>query len=243
MKAMIFAAGLGSRLKPLTDNIPKALAVVAGKTLLERAVLHLASQGVTYIVINIHHHAEQIIQFIKSHRNFGLDIYFSDESDELLDTGGGLLKAEKHFIGTEPFVIMNADVISNINLNKMLDFHRQNDALITLAMRNRTESSRQLLFDIDGLLCGKVDRSKGIKILYSSDENIKELAFSGIHIVSPKWFELNKVSGKFSIIESYLELCQNNKIISYVHNEDYWFDVGSIEKLTEAENFFKKMEI
>jgi NDP-sugar pyrophosphorylase family protein len=243
MKAMIFAAGLGSRLKPLTDNIPKALAVVAGKTLLERAVLHLASQGVTYIVINIHHHAEQIIQFIQSHRNFGLDIFFSDESDELLDTGGGLLKAEKHFIGTEPFVIMNADVISNINLNKMLDFHRQNDALITLAMRNRTESSRQLLFDIDGLLCGKVDRSKGIKILYSSDENIKELAFSGIHIVSPKWFELNKVSGKFSIIESYLELCQNNKIISYAHNEDYWFDVGSIEKLTEAENFFKKMEI
>jgi NDP-sugar pyrophosphorylase family protein len=243
MKAMIFAAGLGSRLKPLTDNIPKALAVVAGKTLLERAVLHLASQGVTYIVINIHHHAEQIIQFIQSHRNFGLDIYFSDESDELLDTGGGLLKAEKHFIGTEPFVIMNADVISNINLNKMLDFHRQNDALITLAMRNRAESSRQLLFDIDGLLCGKVDRSKGIKILYSSDENIKELAFSGIHIVSPKWFELNKFSGKFSIIESYLELCQNNKIISYAHNEDYWFDVGSIEKLTEAENFFKKMEI
>lgn len=240
---MIFAAGLGSRLKPLTDNIPKALAVVAGKTLLERAVLHLASQGVTYIVINIHHHAEQIIQFVQSHSNFGLDIYFSDESDELLDTGGGLLKAEKHFIGTEPFVIMNADVISNINLNKMLDFHRQNDALVTLAMRNRAESSRQLLFDIDGLLCGKVDRNKGIKILYSSDENIKELAFSGIHIVSPKWFELNKVSGKFSIIESYLELCQNNKIISYAHNEDYWFDVGSIEKLTEAESFFNKMKI
>ncbi len=240
---MIFAAGLGSRLKPLTDNIPKALAVVAGKTLLERAVLHLASQGVTYIVINIHHHAEQIIQFVQSHSNFGLDINFSDESDELLDTGGGLLKAEKHFIGTEPFVIMNADVISNINLNKMLDFHRQNDALVTLAMRNRAESSRQLLFDIDGFLCGKVDRNKGIKILYSSDENIKELAFSGIHIVSPKWFELNKVSGKFSIIESYLELCQNNKIISYAHNEDYWFDVGSIEKLTEAESFFNKMKI
>jgi len=239
MKAMLFAAGLGTRLKPLTDTVPKALAVVAGQTLLERTIFHLASQGVNYFVINVHHHAEQIIRFVQNHGYFGLDIYFSDERAELLETGGGLLKAKNHFVGVEPFVVMNTDVISNINLAKMIEQHHTQNAFVTLAVRNRPESSRQLLFNENGLLCGRVDKKKEEKKILYPDENLREMAFSGIHIVDPKWFEINTLSGKFSIIDSYLELCKNNKIISYLHNEDYWFDAGTQEKFFEAETFLK----
>jgi NDP-sugar pyrophosphorylase family protein len=237
MKAMLFAAGLGTRLKPLTDTIPKALVVVAGKTLLERAIIHLASQGVTYIVINVHHHAEQIIRFVQNHGNFGLDIYFSDESNELLETGGGLLKAANHFIGNQPFVVINSDVISNINIPDMMEVHKKSKALVTLAVRNRPESSRQLLFDEDRLLCGKIDKKKGTKLLSVEKPDLREFAFSGIQIVSPEWFSKQSYSGKFSIIDAYLELCKTNKIIAYLHDNDYWFDAGSVEKIEEA-NFY-----
>jgi len=238
MKAMIFAAGMGTRLRPLTDTIPKALVEVAGKTLLERAILHLASQGVTYIVINVHHHADQIIRFVQNHGYFGLNIFFSDESNELLETGGGLLKAEKHLIGKEPFVVINSDVISNINIPDMMEAHKKNKALVTLAVRNRPQSSRQLLFDENRHLCGKTDRNKGLVQISLEKPNLSEFAFSGIQIVSPEWFSKQKYSGKFSIIDAYLELCKTNKIIAFLHDDDYWFDVGSIEKIEEAEKFF-----
>ena len=240
MKAMLFAAGLGTRLKPLTDKIPKALAVVAGKTLLERAITHLASYGVNYIVINIHHHGDQIIEFLQNRVNFSLDIHISDETAELLETGGGLMKAANHFSGNEPFVVINADVISNINISKMMDVHKTKNAFATLALRNRPESSRQLLFDENGQLCGRINRSKNERIISIDKPCLSEKAFSGIHILSPKWFELTTQQGKFSIIDSYLDLCKNNTIQAYSHDEDYWFDVGSLEKLNEANEYFLK---
>jgi MurNAc alpha-1-phosphate uridylyltransferase len=237
MKAMLFAAGLGTRLQPLTDKIPKALAVVAGQTLLERAIFHLAEQGVNYFVINVHHHANQIIEFLQNHGSFGLDIYISDETNELLETGGGLLKAANHFSGNEPFVVINADVICNIDIVKMMDAHKTTNSLASLAVRNRPQSSRQLLFDEDGQLCGRINRNKNERQISIEYPIFEEKAFSGIHILSPKWFELTTHKGKFSIIDSYLELCKNNTIQAYAHDEDFWFDVGSIEKLSEAEGY------
>lgn len=242
MKAMLFAAGLGTRLKPLTDKIPKALATVAGKTLLERAILLLKSHGVSYIVINIHHHADQIIEFVQKNDSFGLEIHFSDERTELLETGGGLLNASNHFAGKESFFVMNADVITNCNLERMYEQHQKANALITLALRNRPAGSRQLLFDENGFLCGRVDKKKGEKQLVNDKKNLLELAFSGIHVVDPKWIDLNTYTGKFSIIDSYLELCANHKIIAHLHDEDYWFDAGSVDKLQEAEFYLKRKE-
>jgi NDP-sugar pyrophosphorylase family protein len=242
MKAMLFAAGLGTRLKPLTEKIPKALAVVDGLTLLERAISLLLLQGVNYIVINIHHHAEQIVEFVKKHDSFGVEIHFSDERAELLETGGGLLLASSHFVGMESFIVMNADVITNCNLKKMFDQHQKSNALVTLAVRNRPESSRQLVFDKNGYLCGRVDKKKGEKRLLANKFKLRELAFSGVHIVNPAWFDLNPFSGKFSIIDSYLELCADHKIIAHLHDEDYWFDAGSMEKLQEAELFLKRIK-
>lgn len=239
---MLFAAGLGSRLKPLTDDLPKALVSVAGQTLLERSIHLLASQGVEEIVINIHFYGDRIVDYVKDYGHFGLDIRFSDESAELLETGGGLLKAADYFKGTEPFIVLNSDIITNINFSKMMASHIKSGALATLAMRKRPESSRQLLFDENGMLCGRTDRKKGEEQLMVDKPGLKSLAFSGIHILSPQWFDLVTQKGKFSIIESYLELCKDHKIIAYQHDSDYWFDVGSVEKLLDAEIFLKTFD-
>ena len=232
MNAMLFAAGLGTRLRPLTDNQPKALVTVAGQTLLERSIHLLAMQGVTRIVINVHYHAGQIVNFVQNQGYFGLDIQFSDEREELLETGGGLLKAAPLLNNGKPFIVLNSDIICNIDFAKMLKTHLDNRALATLAVRDRAESSRQLLFDEQGLLGGWENRK-------TAESLLKPLAFSGIHILNPEWFELCSQRGKFSIIDSYLELGRKWPIVTHRHDEDYWFDVGSIEKLAEAETFLK----
>jgi MurNAc alpha-1-phosphate uridylyltransferase len=240
MNAMIFAAGLGTRLQPLTNNVPKALVYVNKQTMLERCILFLADKGVSKMVINIHHHAEKIVQFIENHGYFGLDIYFSDERAELLDTGGGLLKAEKFLKEEEDFIAINVDVLSNIDLNKMIEFHKSNKALVTLAVRNRPESSRQLLFDDSGFLKGRKNKKTNESILLENNTELTELAFSGIHIINKEWFQLQTLSGNFSIIESYLELAKTQKIIAFRHDEDYWFDLGSEEKIKEAEFYLTR---
>ena len=241
MNAMIFAAGLGTRLKPLTDSIPKALVEVNGITMLEHSINLLKKHGAKKIVVNTHHHADQINNFINSRNHFGIDIVISDERDELLDTGGGLWKARTELENAGPFFVLNADILSNIDLSRMMEQHLKTNAMATLAVRERIESSRQLLFSENGNLGGWKNLNSGEEIIFQNNDTLIPLAFSGIHIISPEWFELNNKSGKFSIIDSYLELGKTNSIKSYQHDEDYWFDIGSPEKLSSANDFFKSI--
>jgi NDP-sugar pyrophosphorylase family protein len=240
MNAMIFAAGLGTRLQPLTNDKPKALVYVGNQTMLERCIFFLAGQGITKMVINVHHYGEKIIQFIENHGYFGLDIFFSDERAELLDTGGGLLKAEQFLNPEEDFIAINVDVLTNIDINKMLEFHKSNKALATLAVRNRPESSRQLLFDNSGILKGWKNKKSNESILVNKDAELTELAFSGVQIISKEWFGLQTLNGNFSIVKSYLELAKSQNILAFRHDEDYWFDLGSEEKIKEAEFYLTR---
>ena len=233
MKAMIFAAGLGTRLRPLTNNCPKALVYLGNQTLLERCIHLLAMQGVRTIVINIHHFGEQVIDFVKNHGSFGLDIRFSDERSELLDTGGGLLKAASLLGGTEPIIVINVDIFTNIDLKKMMQAQLQSKALATLAVRNR-DSSRKLLFDKDGQLSAWKNLKTGeVKVAREAADSIP-WAFSGIQIISPQWFELVNRTGKFSIIDAYLDLAVAQKVLAYPHDADLWADLGTLKALEKA---------
>lgn len=233
---MIFAAGLGTRLRPLTNDRPKALVEVLGKTLLQHAIEHLKKVGITDIVVNIHHFGEKVLEILSNNQNFGCNIIISDERAMLLETGGGLLKAKNHFKGAKAIVIYNVDVLSNINLLEMLHYHQENKALATLATRSR-ESSRYLLFNEHEELCGWTNtKTKEVKHVRLANK-IQEYAFSGIHIINPTFLELITQEGKFSITDTYLELARQHKIIAYPHDKDYWFDVGKPERLKAASDF------
>lgn len=235
---MIFAAGLGTRLRPLTNDRPKALVEVLGKTLLEHSIEHLKSFGITDIVVNIHHFGAKVLEVLEEHQNFDCNIIISDERAALLETGGGLLKAKAHFEGEEALVIYNVDVLSNINLEKMLHYHNQHKALATLATRSR-ESSRYLLFNEDQELCGWTNtKTKEIRKVRPAKRK-ERYAFSGIHIINPALLDLMTQEGKFSITDTYLELAKQHKIIAYPHDEDYWFDVGKPERLAAASTFLR----
>jgi NDP-sugar pyrophosphorylase family protein len=234
LKAMILAAGLGTRLKPLTDTKPKALLEINGTTLLERAIRHLASSGVNKIILNVHHFAEQIIDYLKTNNNFGLQISISDESGQLLDTGGGLKKAADFFQGNHPFIVRNVDILSDLDLRKMLDYHNKYSPIATLAVRNR-ETTRYFLFDNSGKLAGWTNTKTGevIKTRETSGETHK-LAFSGIQILDPQIFSLITEDGKFSLTDLYLRLSKSEKIISYIDNCSKWKDIGkSVNDLNE----------
>lgn len=236
MKAMIFAAGLGTRLRPLTNDRPKALVEVLGKTLLQHAIEHLKRFGITDIVVNIHHFGAKVLEVLQSNQNFGCNIIISDERAALLETGGGLLKAKAHFKGEEAIVIYNVDVLSNIDLLEMRHYHQENKALATLATRNR-ESSRYLLFNEHQELCGWTNtKTKEIRHVRLAN-NLQQYAFSGIHIINPVLLELITQEGKFSITDTYLELATHHKIMAYRHDQDYWFDVGKPERLAAASKF------
>lgn len=236
MKAMIFAAGLGTRLRPLTDSIPKAMVPVSGVPMLQRVIENCKAHGIDEIVINVHYLPKIITYFLKENKNFGIQIHVSDESEEILETGGGLLKAKHWLEGNEPFLVCNADVLTNLNITDFFAEHRQSRRLATLAVRNR-DSSRQLLFDATGRLCGRSNKkTHTLELKYPTDpENISEYAFSGYHIIEPEIFQLVTRSGKFSITDWYLDLCAEQDILAYVHNNDVWIDIGSMEKLQEAE--------
>lgn len=238
MKAMILAAGLGTRLRPLTDTRPKALVEVAGRTLLEITLSRLSSFGVRDVVINVHHFPDMILDYLKAHGNFGLHIEISRE-ERLLDTGGGLKKASWFFLqdskhSEEPFILHNVDVISTIDLRRMADFHNEKQALATLAVQHR-ESSRQLLFDEDLKLCGrKLGQDQRPEIVRSSP-NLHPFAFSGIHIISPRFLGLMEEQGVFSIIDSYLNLSARGKnILAFPANDAYWRDLGRPSDLEQA---------
>jgi mannose-1-phosphate guanylyltransferase len=242
MKAMVLAAGLGTRLRPLTDHRPKALVEIAGRTLLEITLSRLRGLGVTEVIINVHHFAGMILEYLKTNHNFGMRIEISPE-DVLLDTGGGLKKAAWFFLDdphhTEsPFILHNVDVISAIDLPRMLQFHTENQALATLAVQDR-ESSRYLLFDHQLRLCGR--RSGHDPELVRSSQPVTALAFCGIHMISPRLFTEMSEQGVFSIISSYLRLAaRDEKILAFRADEYYWRDLGRPESVAQAAQDLKQ---
>lgn len=237
MKAMIFAAGLGTRLKPFTDNHPKALAVVNGKPLLQRNIEYLKYFGIEEIVINVHHFADQIIEFLEENNYFGIEITISDETDQVLETGGGLMKAKANF--EEDFLVINVDILTDLNLADFIKAHQENKALVTLAVSDRN-SSRKLFFNEKNELKGwrNLKTEEEIKAVDSLD-NCKDLAFSGIHVISPTLFDKITEKGKFSIMKVYMDLMQTESIIGFDHSGGILIDVGRPESVLEAENYFK----
>ncbi len=232
-KAMILAAGLGTRLQPLTNTLPKALVELEGKTLLQRAVDKLTGAGITFIVINIHHFPQLMRAAIDQLDTKGAQIVISDESEKLLDTGGGLLKAVDHFRGEEPFVVHNVDIISDVDLQDMLQAHLRENALATIAV-SRRETQRYFLWD-NNRLCGWKNLQTGQTIqCYTPQQEPEQLAFSCIHIINPRIFSLINEAGAFSINKVYLRLAEKHHILAYRHNPAYWADVGSLEKLKSA---------
>ncbi|MEE4196652.1 MAG: nucleotidyltransferase family protein [Bacteroidales bacterium] len=239
MKAMIFAAGKGTRLKPLTDTTPKALVKVNGVPMLERVIRKLIQAGVDEIIINTHHFAHQITEFLRTKNNFKIRIEISHEKDGLLDTGGGLKKASWFFSGDQPFFLYNVDILSNIDLQKMLRYHQESHALATLAVRKR-DSGRYFLFKTENQqLCGWENIKTKQIINYAPLEKSKKYAFSGIHLLNPDLFRWMPAEKSFSIIDTYLNLCNNQTIKAYLHPQDFWFDIGTTEKLMNAESFLK----
>lgn len=234
MKAMILAAGLGTRLRPLTDTRPKALVEIAGRTLLETTICRLRDFGVSEVIVNVHHFAEMVVDFLKSHDNFGMRIEVSRE-EALLDTGGGLKKAGWFFLEDpnrldSPFILHNVDVISTIDLRRMMEFHRENQALATLAVQDR-QTSRYLLFDEQLQLCGRQKREEKTELVRPSAQT-QALAFTGIHVISPRLLTKMTESGIFSIIDSYLNLAASGeKIFAFRADEYKWRDLGKLEDL------------
>ena len=238
MKAMILAAGLGTRLRPLTNDRPKALVTVAGRTLLEMTLARLRSFGVREVIVNAHHYAEMVVDYLKANQDFGMRIEVSRE-DLLLDTGGGLKKAAWFFLeagasSDAPFLVHNVDVLSNIDLAGMMRFHAEHNALATLAVQDR-ETSRYLLFDGQGQLSGRRGGRDGKLELARPVQTVEALAFSGIHVLSPRIFAKLEEEGAFSIINAYLRLAaQGEKILAFRADGAYWRDLGRPENLSEA---------
>jgi mannose-1-phosphate guanylyltransferase len=240
MKAMILAAGLGTRLRPLTNDRPKALVELAGRTLLEITLARLRSFGIREVIINVHHLADSVVEYLKAHDDFGMRIAISRE-EILLDTGGGLKKAAWFFLEDssstdEPFLLHNVDVISTLDFAQMVQAHKASQALATLAVQKRA-SSRQLLFDEQLLLCGRhAGREREPEIVRAAP-SLQPLAFSGIHVISPRLLAMISEDGIFSIVTSYLRLAgQKSRILGFRADEYYWRDLGRIEDLQQAES-------
>jgi len=244
MKAMILAAGLGTRLRPLTDNRPKALVEVAGRTMLEITLSRLRAFGVREVIVNAHHFADMIVEYLKARDNFNMRIEVSRE-EVLLDTGGGLRKAAYFFLdnssdGEKPFILHNVDVISTIDFQRMMQFHVEHRALATLAVRDRV-TSRYLLFDEQLQLCGRRSGRDERDEIARPSRSAQALAFCGIHIISPRLFALMTEAGAFSIITTYLRLAaQGEKIAAFRADEYYWRDLGKPNDLLQAAEDMKQ---
>lgn len=244
MKAMILAAGLGTRLRPLTSDRPKALVEVAGRTLLEITLSRLRDFGIAEVIINVHHFAGMIVEYLKANNNFGMRIEISNEEEVLLDTGGGLKKAGYFFRDNsgreEPFILHNVDVISTIALERMLKSHIQNNALATLAVQNRA-TSRYLLFDEALHLCGRKSGRESKPEMVRPSQEVQPFAFSGIHVISPRLLSMMAEEGAFSIIDTYLRLAaEGEKILGFPANEYYWRDLGKPENMAQAADDFAR---
>jgi len=234
---MILAAGLGTRLRPLTDNRPKALVQIAGHTLLEITLSRLRTFGIREVIINVHHYADMIIEYLKRNDDFGMHIVVSRE-EVLLDTGGGLKKAGYFFLedsnsAEQAFILHNVDVISTIDFRRMVQFHTENRALATLAVQDR-KTSRYLLFDEQLQLCGRRSGSEEAELVRSSQQ-VRALAFSGVHVISPRLFQMMTEQGAFSIITSYLHLAaQGEQILAFRADDYHWRDVGKPDNVVQA---------
>jgi NDP-sugar pyrophosphorylase family protein len=245
MKAMILAAGLGTRLRPLTDTLPKALAPVNGKPLLEHQILKLKEAGFRELVINVHHFADQIIDFLIANDHFGVKIKISDERDYLLDTGGAIKHAAGYLQGDEPFLVHNVDILSDANLTGLYERHLRSDALATLLVSER-ETSRRLLFDGDNRLSAWRNRDTGeIKSFYPGFEprKYREYAFAGIHVLSPSVFEwMEEWTGRFPVIHFYLSVCTRVPVYGYPVEGLSLTDVGKTASLEKAEEWLRSQE-
>jgi len=241
MRAMILAAGLGTRLKPLTDSTPKALIKIKEHTLLELQIKKLKAEGFDRIIINVHHFADKVKQYLEENNFFNCSIEISDESEKLLDTGGGLKKASHFFSDENPFLVYNVDILSNISLKKLMEFHLTSESIATLAVQNR-ESSRKFLFDSNDTLCGWMNEKSGEKIITKQEQSeLFPSSFSGIQIIDPKMFKYFPDKDVFSLVELYLAVAKKEKISGYTHNEDEWMDLGKIENLNQVESFLEKI--
>lgn len=248
MKAMIFSAGLGTRFKPWTDSHPKALAVINGKSLLQRNIEYLQQYKIREVVVNVHHYADQLIETIIKTKGWGSTITISDERDELLDTGGGLLKAKEFFFPGEKFITCNADILTDLDINKLVSFHTEKKALITFGVTPR-KTSRYLLFDENDRLCGwrnvKTGEEKGPILTFPKGEEIKntvvEKAYSCVVVFEYEIFRLMEekgFTGKFSLIDVYLALAADHLILGYDHTGDRLVDVGKPDSIAIAESIF-----
>lgn len=230
---MILAAGLGTRLKPLTNSKPKALVEVNGVSLLENNLNKLIGYGCNHIVINVHHFADQIIEHINK-KHYNADIFISEEKDLLLDTGGGLVNAKKYFDTSRDILIHNVDIISKIDLLELYKFHCENNVMATLAVSER-ETSRYLLFDNENNLCGWENTKTGEKIIAKENKNLIRFGFSGIQLIKPELINFINKEGSFPIIPEYLNLAKHYPIKSFVHSKDIWVDVGKLDAIEKAE--------
>ena len=238
MKAMIFSAGLGTRFKPWTDNNPKALAVVNSKSLLQRNIEYLQRWGVTEVIVNVHHFPDHIKNAITENKGWGSHVTISDETDEVLETGGGILKA-KDLIGSDTFITINVDILTSLNLSQLLEYHKAQEALITLCTAER-DTSRFLLFNGSNRLCGwrNVKGLEKIEKIVVPDDHLIQKAYSGIAVFEPEVLDLIPFSGKFSLIDVFLHLAPTHKIVGFDHSGDRWIDVGRTESVPLAEQMF-----
>lgn len=239
MIAMILAAGLGTRLKPWTDHHPKALAVVNGKPVLQRNIEYLQQAGIYKVVVNVHHFADQIIAAVEEHQGWGSEVRISDESDAVLETGGGLQKAVPLFGEARTVLLMNADILTDLPLNALLAQHADSGADATLAVTNR-ESTRCFLFDDTGRLCGWRNRKTGEtkQPRQVATATVKEKAFSGIQVLQESIFRHLPFAGKFSMVDAYLAMCSQHQIRAFDHSQSKFIDIGTMEKLEAASLLF-----
>lgn len=238
MKAMIFSAGLGIRFKPWTETHPKALALVNGRSLLQRNVEYLQQYGIYDVVVNVHHFAEQIIEAVEINKGWGSNIIISDEQSELLETGGGLFKARNYLESDEAFVTLNADILTDLNLDHLLAFHHQHQPLVSLGVTNR-QSSRYFLFDERRRLCGWRNVNTGEERIVIQKPGLVQKAYSCVVVFQPQIFSLIRQTGKFSLTDTYLDLSPEHKILGFDHSGDKFVDVGKTESVTIAEELFR----
>ncbi len=238
MKAFILAAGMGTRLFPYTSDKPKALVELNGITLLERAIRKVNELNVSEIIVNIHHFGEQIVEFLEGKENFHLPIKISDERDQLLDTGGAILKARPILGESEPFLVYNVDILSSIDLNELSRYHSSRGGLATMAVRDRM-TDRYMVFNPEMILSGWRNTKTGEEKLARNSIQLQNYAFSGIQIVEPKIFSLITEVGKFSVIQLYLRLAGQHNIYGFFDQSSLWMDLGKPEQLAEAEKMMR----
>lgn len=239
MEAFVLAAGLGTRLRPLTNDRPKALVEIDGKTLLEINLRRIVNAGAKRIVVNIHHFADRMVDFIAS-KDWGTEVLISDERDLLLDTGGGLKNAQNFFSMKEPILIHNVDILHRLNIANIISQHTDSMSIATLVVSQR-KTSRYLLFDHDNLLTGWTN-TKTNQTLWTKDEitDYKTLAFSGLAVIQPELLEqLPEADHPYPIIPEYLKIAEKDKISNFEHSADQWMDVGKPETLALASNFIR----